>query len=113
MKNYSYCIEQCEKENIKKIEIYNKDLWNCETKLLFQHTGGQGSKVGEGNDVISTTSTDAIVGDKPISFIKLDVEVVELEALQGTEQTISKNHPRLAICIYHKPEDVVMIPQYR
>lgn len=110
--NYEHCLEECEKENIKKIEIYNKGLWNCETELSFQQTGGQGSSIGEGKEVISTTSIDAIVGDNPISFIKLDVEGAELEALQGAKQTISRNHPRLAICIYHKPEDVVMIPEY-
>lgn len=110
--SYERCLEECEKENIKKIEIYNKGLWNRKTKLSFQQTGRQGSSIGGGEEVISTTSIDAIVGDKSVSFIKLDVEGAELEALQGAEQTISKNHPRLAICIYHKPEDIVTIPEY-
>lgn len=111
-KNYRECLEQCVKKNIKKIELYNKGLWNCETVLSFQQNGDQGSKIGKGNEVISTVSIDAVVEDQPISFIKLDVEGAELEALQGARKTISRNRPRLAICIYHKPEDIVTIPEY-
>lgn len=112
--NYKKCLVKCKEENIADIEIYNKGLWDCETELSFASDGSAGSRIGENGEniiKIATTVIDNVVDGK-VSFIKLDVEGAELKALQGAAQTIRANHPKLAICIYHKPEDVVEILEY-
>ena len=111
-KNYERCLKYCRTEDIQNIALYQKGLWSCETELSFQETGKSGARIGEGTVVIPTTSVDAIVGDDPVSLIKMDIEGAELEALRGAQQTIRKNRPRLAVSIYHKPEDVIAIPEY-
>jgi FkbM family methyltransferase len=45
-------------------------------------------------------------------YIKMDVEGSELEALKGAENLIKTNRPFLAICLYHRKNDLMQIPLY-
>lgn len=52
------------------------------------------------------------MGNENITFIKMDIEGAELEALQGSAGIIKKCRPRMAISLYHKQEDIISIPSY-
>ncbi len=45
-------------------------------------------------------------------FIKMDIEGSEMEALRGAEKLIRSRKPSLAVCVYHKENDIVDIPLY-
>lgn len=47
-----------------------------------------------------------------VDFIKMDIEGSELAALQGGEQSLRRFRPKLAISLYHKPEDLYTITDY-
>ncbi|PRX67080.1 FkbM family methyltransferase [Cohnella sp. SGD-V74] len=57
------------------------------------------------------TLDSELTGSAP-TFIKMDVEGAELAALRGAQEVIQRNRPILAICIYHKGEDLYEIPLY-
>jgi len=47
-----------------------------------------------------------------ITFLKMDIEGMELEALRGSEQHIKKWRPVLAICLYHNSQDIWKLPLF-
>lgn len=102
-----------EYENVKLIPL---GLWSSETTLCFSVNDGGGSSfvIGNANTLsIEVTSLDLFFAHEPVvpTFIQLDVEGSELEALKGAENMIRKHKPKLAICVYHKPQDIYEIPQ--
>jgi len=110
-------------ENYKdneKIFLINAGAWNKNDSLRFSalKESGCSSNLSKSNrektisvSVLALDMQDDIRKSK-ITFIKMDVEGAELEALKGAEETIKKNKPRLAICLYHYNRHFVEIPEY-
>ena len=81
--------------------------------LYFTAESGGSSRVADnGTDKIYVDSLDNILQGKAVSFIKMDIEGAELKALYGCKNTLMKYKPKLAICVYHKIDDIVEIPLY-
>jgi FkbM family methyltransferase len=61
----------------------------------------------------STTTLDdyAKANLSRVDFIKMDIEGAEMDALRGASASIREFKPRLAICAYHKFDDLWMIPR--
>lgn len=101
-----------EKSGFKNAHFIKKGLWSETTELHFTQTFGGGSSISEAGDVnIPVTSIDKAI-QEPVTFIKMDIEGSELEALKGAKRHIVEERPKLAICVYHKPEDIFEIPMY-
>lgn len=58
------------------------------------------------------TRLDTLFIDKKITLIKMDIEGAELSVLKGAQKIISQKKPVIAVCVYHKPEDLVAIPNF-
>ncbi|MCH5249334.1 MAG: FkbM family methyltransferase [Lachnospiraceae bacterium] len=81
----------------------------CEVRFINDHSAG--SKVSDrGGTAVRMESIDNILEGEKTTFIKMDVEGSEYKSLEGARKTIEKYRPRLAISIYHKPEDIVELP---
>jgi FkbM family methyltransferase len=99
-----------------KVELHKKGLYDCETILKFTEGNELYSgkidfeKKGEQNIEINTVALDTIVKEK-VTFIKMDIEGAEIQALNGAKSIILRDKPRLAICIYHRLEDLWQIPE--
>lgn len=96
-----------------KIISVDKGLGEKEENLKFSNGYEVGSYVDLENGSVecSITSIDSYFKDKEkVDFIKMDIEGFEKEALIGAKETIKKNKPALAICLYHKPTDLWELP---
>lgn len=94
------------------IEIVEKGLWNETDTLYFSSSGTADAHLDQnGQDVIEVAAIDDIV-QEAVSFIKMDIEGAEKMALEGAKKTIISCRPKLAICIYHRWEDIIDIPAY-
>ena len=104
------CKETFERYNLKG-EVINRGLWNERGILNFSGNLSSSSKISEnGSEQIEVISIDEFLNGKPVTFIKMDIEGAEFKALLGAEKTIKKYRPRLAICVYHKAEDILELP---
>lgn len=100
-------------KNYKNVELINCGVWNEKGTITFKSAGRLGSKIVDDGDITVPTDTiDNIVGDENISLIKMDIEGAELNALKGAVKTLERCKPILAICVYHKKEDLITLPQF-
>ena len=82
-------------------------------KLRFQAGGGEGAKLAaDGNVVVECIPIDELAPAAGSTFIKMDIEGAELDALAGARRSIQKNRPILSICVYHKQDDLWRIPLF-
>ena len=113
--NYENCLRRLERERalLPETTVLPYGTWSSSTELSFSSTADGCAHIGEGKTIIKTAAIDDIVenSDK-ITFIKMDVEGSELESLKGAQKIIKRDRPKLAICIYHKPEDILTLPLY-
>ena len=112
-------IKDCERcfatHKLTNSVIIPKAAWSREDELNFiiddsYQQGGARVSESSASEKVPADSIDHVLGGGRATFIKMDIEGSEYQALLGAEQTIKKYHPRLAISLYHKPEDVLEIP---
>ena len=119
---YIYAFEPDE-SNFKKMKktrydeniiVYNAGLYDKTAQIGFlANKGGCSTVEIENSNKIQTYKFDELeLPDHKITFVKMDIEGSELKALKGMKETIKKYKPKLAICIYHKFEDLWELPMY-
>lgn len=106
------CIENFKNLNFDRYEIIEKAVYSVKTQLCFESRGDAGSCIRQdGKDKVDTISLDEAIGKYHPSFIKMDIEGAELEALKGAKGIICRDKPKIAVCVYHNKEDIFLIPK--
>jgi FkbM family methyltransferase len=78
--------------------------------VRFNAVGTAGSGIsGEGEVEAACVSLDDALDFVP-SFIKMDIEGAEPDALRGAQATFTEYHPIGAICVYHATDHLWEIP---
>jgi len=98
-----------------RVITYKCGAWSQDTALSFADDGGgkETGTISEAGDIkVEVKALDHLPECQNATYIKMDIEGAELEALKGAKNIIKNNKPKLAICIYHNPQDLIEIPLY-
>lgn len=79
-------------------------------QIPFCAKRGRGSAGQKGQSLIPCDSVDHLVQNSPVTYLKMDVEGLEAEALHGAAQTLRRLQPKLLISAYHRAEDLFSLP---
>lgn len=109
----NYIISKDNLKNVDKLLLLEKALYNYDGTIRFLSTNKSSkksnSRVGEDGDIeVRCVKGDSL--EQTFTFIKMDIEGSEKEALEGLNKTIKKYSPKLAICIYHFQSDFWEVP---
>lgn len=100
-----------------RIHLYNAGLSDSERAVWFERgtDAGANSRISArlpGMKQAKTVRLSEVLDGKRVSFIKMDIEGAEPDALRGAEELIRKYAPLLAVSVYHEPQHLWEIPFY-
>ena len=98
-------------DGMKHVYAFNSAAWCVNTELPFASKAGRQSAItGSSDTLITALSVDSILGKRPATLIKMDVDGFEREAIWGASQNISRYSPKLMVSLYHRNEDIFELP---
>jgi FkbM family methyltransferase len=97
-----------------RISIHPYAVGSQNGTVRFRADGDVGSKVvADGGTVeMECRTLDTVLADgPPPTFIKMDIEGAEVQAIPGGTGIIGRCRPILAVCAYHRCDHLWIIPQ--
>ncbi len=98
------------------LEAYNVGAWDEDTTITFNMRAGRSSTASGGTHRaaryrdIKMMKTDTMLQGTEATYIKIDVEGAEENALRGAKETIVNFRPKLNVALYHRNEDMFRLP---
>ncbi len=97
-------------EKIPDSTAYQNAIYNEITTLCFSNKAGRQSTISDKGEEIETITVDKLCENQKATYIKMDVEGSESEAIEGAEKTLKEQKPKLNIALYHKSADIFELP---
>ena len=88
------------------IVLENAGAWDSDCVLTFAAKAGRNSKVASKGIETNMRSVDSVLAGKECTFLKMDVEGSEKQAIFGAKKTLKTWKPKLNIAAYHRNEDL-------
>lgn len=111
LENFSALERYVDGLNLRSVELWPCGVWNTTENLSFLAAGNTSSYICEsGNARIQCVALDHVLKGYDPTFIKMDIEGAEYNALIGARNLISKSRSILAISVYHCADHLWSIP---
>lgn len=103
-----------------RVLVFNYGVSDENKLISYERTGCPSYVLTKSNDAekyhAEVKSLDSMMMDGiikgEITFVKMDIEGAELDALRGMKELIRIHKPKLAISVYHRTFDLWEIPMY-
>ena len=106
--NYQKLVEKGKK--FENVFVYPYGVGKEQTEVTYE-PNGTGTVISENaSERARIVSLDEILEDEIVSFIKMDIEGAEVDALQGATNLIRRSNCNLVVSVYHKISDFWEIP---
>lgn len=96
--------------NMSDTLLLQKAVFNGSDTVHFNSAAGRQSSIADKGEETDSVSIDYLYKDKKVTYIKMDVEGAEYEALLGGKETLRAQKPKLNIALYHRSEDIFRLP---
>lgn len=104
--------DHVKQQKLQSVSLYQIATSDCDGEIRFHNEGTMGSHISDnGAIVVPVRKLDDVVKES-VSILKMDIEGAELGALKGAADMIKRDQPNMAICIYHRWDDIFTIPAY-
>ncbi len=97
-------------DNVENSTGYQYAVYSENKTLIFSNKAGRQSTISSKGEKVEGVCVDSLYSDKIVTYIKMDVEGAEKEAIQGAETTLKNQKPELNIALYHRSADIFSIP---
>ncbi len=105
------CVSALSAPARERVVLHQVAASDRQGEVGFDATGSTGARVtSEGTARVQAVPLDDLLAKESLTYLKLDVEGHEYEALLGVQQTILRHRPVLAVSVYHRPADLWRIP---
>jgi FkbM family methyltransferase len=95
-----------------RVHPVHAGVYSRKGTLRFRDDASRGAIFADDGDIeMPVTTIDDVLQGQRATYIKMNIEGAEIDALKGARQTITKWHPRLAVSVYHRPSDLWQIPE--
>ncbi len=97
-------------QGIPQSEGIQKAIYSENKTVCFSSNAGRQSAIASKGEKIETVTVDSLCKNKKVTYIKMDVEGAELDAIEGAKLILKEQKPKLNIALYHKSADLFEIP---
>lgn len=94
---YQILVEYIKREGIKDIYPSKAGIWNTDGRLYFEVDEQQSGKIANEGQSIEVSKLDTRLIGEPVSLIKINISGSIIECLEGAQEIIRCNRPKMII----------------
>jgi FkbM family methyltransferase len=94
-----------------RIQLRGVAVGSKRCQVRFAAHGSEGSSIQQdGSIVVDCVPLDELLAEASPTYIKMDIEGAESDAIVGAQKIIQEHRPVLSICVYHTQHHLWSVP---